>query len=116
MRTYRQQDVTTPHFRVPFQFGSINGGAYMNEQDTIEDYIDCIKTILAFPVGSLESNPEFGVPDVLFKENMGSIPEELKDAITFWEDRTNVDLDGAESLDLDALVLNLQMNVGEPGD
>jgi phage baseplate assembly protein W len=109
----RQKDVSVPHFMLPFQFGGINGGAFMNEQDSPEDITDCIKTIIAFPIGSLISQPDFGLPDILFEEyTSGRLPEEVKGAIMEWEDRASITIEEGGSPFDDQFILNLILKVG----
>jgi len=86
----RQQDVTTPHFSVPFRFGGINGGAFLNEQDDIDDVTDCIKALLAYPEGSHEVLEGFGTPDIVFKEDTQPMSHLLEHAIRRWESRADV--------------------------
>lgn len=115
-RRDRQFDVATPHFRVPFQFGGVGGGALMNDQDTTEDIVDCIKTIIAFPIDSLDSQPGFGVPDVLFKGSKDAVAEELKAAVLDWEERAGIDMEETGALIEDPFVQNLIMKVGSKVD
>lgn len=110
-RDYRQRDVTNPHFMVPFQFGGVKGGAFMNEQDSSDDVMDCIRVIVAFPLDSLVSQPGFGIPDVVFEEvQAGHVPEEIKSALMEQEERLDYDLEGGPSQS-DELIMNLLLKV-----
>jgi phage baseplate assembly protein W len=112
--SFRQQDVTTPHFKLPFQFGGIHGGAYLNEQDSTEDIVDCIKVIIAFPTGSRQDLPSFGTPDLLFKQIGTKVPEQLAAAIRTWEDRAEVNAEGGPSA-LDDMILDIMVRAGIRG-
>lgn len=115
MATYRQQDVRNPHFRLPLQFGGIKGGALTNEQDTGEDIIDCIKAIIAFPIGSRHDMPEFGIPDLLFRVESPTVIQQLRDAIAEWEVRPTVDASGGPLLS-DQKILDILVRAGVRAD
>jgi len=104
MSESRQKDVKNPHFQVPFRFGGINGGAFMNDQDTFDDIRDCIKTIIAYPIGSRQELPTFGSPDVTFQVDTGRIPVKLKSAIALWEPRPATALTGQQGITDEMLV------------
>ena len=89
--SYRQQDVTTPHFSLPFRFGGIRGCAFVNEEDSAEDISDCVKGIIAYPVGTRDDLPDFGIPDLVFSNPS---PSTLRDAIVHWEARIDIGVDG----------------------
>lgn len=114
MTNIRQKDVQTPHFTVPFKFGGGNGCAFVNEQDTSDDYVDCIKAILAFPIGSREDLPGFGRPDIVFRELHRDTASKLVGSIIQWEPR--VDIDGDLKDVFDELIQQIVINVrgGEP--
>lgn len=111
MASYRQQDVRNPHFQLPFRFGGINGGAFVNEQDSTDDIIDCIKAIIAFPIGSRQDLPTFGVPDLLFKRVDDQVISQVQLAIARWEVRAAITVDG-EQVITDELIQRLIMKVG----
>lgn len=114
MTTIRQNDVQTPHFSLPFRFGGRNGCAFVNEQDTTDDYVDCIKAILAYPIGSREDLPQFGSPDIVFRELGRDTVAKLIGAVVRWEPR--VDIDGDIRQTFDELVQQMMINLrgGEP--
>ena len=89
MTEYRQADIETPHFSLPFRFGGINGGVVLNEQDSENDIVDCIKCIIAYPEGSRADEPEFGIPDLLFKQRSSDSLALLQEAILAWEPRSS---------------------------
>jgi phage baseplate assembly protein W len=84
----RQRDVRVPHFSLPFRFGGINGGAFLNEQDLNDDITDCLKAIIAYPQGSHDMLDKFGIPDILFRQSIDNIVVPLQQALRRWEPRT----------------------------
>jgi phage baseplate assembly protein W len=91
MPLFRQQDVQTPHLQMPFKLGGINGAAFVNEQDSYEDVLDCVKAILAYPAGTNVAQPGFGIPDVLFRQiTAAGIASGLQQAIRQWEPRSDI--------------------------
>jgi phage baseplate assembly protein W len=104
MTDTRQVDVINPHFKVPFNFGGLNGGAFVNDQDSFEDLHDCMLAIVAFPVGSRQELPEFGSPDMSFNRDPGVVPTQLKTAISQWEPRPNATVDGQQIITDDMIV------------
>lgn len=92
MPEYRQFEVNDPHWSVPFRFGGLNGAAFVNEQDSDEDITDCMKVIIAYPIGVREDLPHFGVPDLLFRQTNISIASHLWASIVLWEPRADPDV------------------------
>lgn len=62
----------------------------MNEQDSDADIVDCIKAILAYPIGSREDLPPFGRPDIVFTETSTEISNALRAAVARWEPRAEI--------------------------
>jgi phage baseplate assembly protein W len=58
--------VKTPHFVFPFRV--LNGSVVVVEQDSEEDIRQCIYVSLATREGSRMEDPDYGVPDQLFKK------------------------------------------------
>jgi phage baseplate assembly protein W len=106
----KQRDVTTPHFRLPFQFTANGQRALVNEQDTGDDIIDCVKTILAYPIGSREAVKDFGIPDVLFQTRTGLIPESIRNAVIVWEPRASYNVSGGSEI-TDEMIMEVLMKV-----
>jgi phage baseplate assembly protein W len=115
MAKFRQHDVTTPHFALPFRFGGINGGAFINEQDSGDDIVDCVRAIVAFPVGSRADMPEFGIREIVFAEYNEAIVQQVRRAIEEWEDRAVFDVDSELSLD-DELIWDIIVETGVTSD
>lgn len=113
MPSFSQAEVQNPHLSLPFRFGGVNGGAFVNEQDSTEDIIQCIETLIAYPIGSHPNVPGFGTPDVLFKSSALApiIPDSLKTAILQWEERARQDMEGEPFL-TDDLIQQIVSKVG----
>jgi hypothetical protein len=83
-----QREVQLPHFSLPFRFGGLRGGTVVNEQDSEDDVIDCVKLIVAYPVNSREDLPNFGIPDLVFKMKSKTNAIALSAAVLEWEPRS----------------------------
>jgi phage baseplate assembly protein W len=110
----RQQWVQNPHFSIPFRFGGINGGAYMNEQDSGDDIVDCIKAIIAWPIGVRDDLPDFGIPDLPFQDTFDNVIDQVRNAVIQWEDRAAIDAEGEFSL-TDEMLWNIMVSAGVTG-
>lgn len=110
-----QKDVLNPHFRLPLQFGGIKGGAIVNEQDEAQDVMDCVRTIIAFPLGVRQDMPEFGIPELVFKEYNQSAVDQVRTAIEEWEERAAIDIDSSVPL-TDQFIWNLLVKVSVTTD
>jgi phage baseplate assembly protein W len=108
----RQQDVTVPHFKIPFQLGGRGGGAFVNEQNSAEDVMDCIKLIISFPIGSRQDSPTFGVPDVPFQVRTTVVPQQIKDAVARWEERISLNAKGEDAIVTDAMLTQMILQTG----
>lgn len=116
MATFRQQEIQNPHLRLPLQFGGVKGGALVNEEDSGEDIIDCIKAIVAFPHGSRHDMPEFGIPDLLFQQQNLDMIGQLREAISEWEDRHDIEVSGEPNVsDQQILDILVKAAAGEHG-
>jgi hypothetical protein len=109
--SYRQKDILNPHFHLPLTFTGINGGALVNEQDTGRDIVDCVKAIVGFTIGVRQDMPNFGIPEVVFRQHRELIINQVRQALAEWEDRAVMDI-GAE-LDLnDDMIWNILIEAG----
>jgi phage baseplate assembly protein W len=90
-----------PHFRIPFQI--IGGQAATIEQDSEEDILTCVETILRTQTGDRVENPDFGVEDLTFQTNPAQITEETSRAIKEFEPRADT-ITETEIADLTATV------------
>lgn len=85
----RQNDVTAPHFAVPMTLLP-DGTVKVTEQNSDDEIMDCIKTILAYPIGSRVEAPEFGVPGMAFLEINQDIPNRIRQVLANWEPRADL--------------------------
>lgn len=111
MTSFRQREVQNPHFQLPFRLGAVNGGAFVNEQDSVDDVIDCIKAIIAFPIGSRQDLPTFGSPDLLFRKVTNQAISQMQQAIVRWENRAAIVVDG-QPIVTDELIQKIMIKVG----
>lgn len=112
MAKFRQQDVKNPHFSLPFRLGGRNGGAFVNEQDSFEDIQDCVKAVVAYPIGSRLDLPDFGRPDLVFQQVSADLStDQLWNAIIQWEQRATIDIDN-EPVIGDEFVRKLLVRLG----
>jgi phage baseplate assembly protein W len=92
----------TPHFALPFR---INGekGSVNCEQDSEEEILNCVETILRFPVGHRPERLEFGIPDLTFSENVAD-KRRIQSALNRWEPRLEMFVSEAEIDKIDELI------------
>ena len=57
--------VDCPHFDLPFRLGK--SGANLVEQDSLEDVVNCVVSIMSTHVGFRDEQPEFGIPDLAMR-------------------------------------------------
>jgi len=93
----------------------MNGGALVNEQDSPEDIVDCIKAIIAYPIGVRHDMPEFGIPDLPFRQERDTKIQELRDAISEWEVRAQIDAEGGP-LVTDSMIWDILVKAGVTQD
>jgi len=73
-----------PHFALPFRYEG--GRPAVVEQDSIDDIAACVEAILRTRPGQRDEHPEFGTPDLVFRQ----LPTDLDafvDAVEVWEPR-----------------------------
>lgn len=90
-------NVRTPQLRVPLRI--TNGKAEVVEQDSEEEVMQCVETLMRTPVGSRTEEPEYGIPELAFRE--GAVERgDLQRAIAEWEPRadTIITEEGLEQL------------------
>lgn len=102
-------DIIIPHLALPLKMRFDNVGFAVNEQDSLEDIVDCVETILRFPSGFRIDVPEFGTPDQAFHAR-GASGIEIKTAILEWEPRADILVD-AEQDAMDELISRVQVSV-----
>lgn len=96
----RAQQVDIPHFTYPFGLASDGRSASVEEQDTVEEIRGCVELICRTPVGHRAELPEFGVPDLTFRQADadGVDVGDLEVAVETWEPRVDVLVDQAPAL------------------
>jgi phage baseplate assembly protein W len=96
-----------PHFALPFRIDGVRG-AVVHEQDSEEEIMDCIETILRFDTGHRPERPEFGIPDQTF-----AMPEPdvtlVEAALVEWEPRIEMDVSPPVLDRLDQLITKIRV-------
>lgn len=75
-----------PHFASPFQI--VGKQASVIEQDSDQDLLLCVATLLRTEIGSRDELPEYGIEDLAFQ---GDVTGDITDAIREWEPRVEAD-------------------------
>jgi hypothetical protein len=102
-----------PHFDLPFHFEGSSVAEV--EQDSIHEVVDCIEIILRTHVGLRDYVPEFGAPDLVFKNQPIGV-DDLTSIITSQEPRASLVI--SEHPDVyDEMIdrIQIQANVKEGG-
>lgn len=73
-----------PHFASPFRASGSSFGTV--DQDSTDDILGCVETILRTEVGTRDELPEFGVEDLAFGDGE-TVESDVVDAVTEWEPR-----------------------------
>ena len=100
-------NVVTPHFSLPFRIRG-ERGATVCEQDSEEEVMYCIETILRYPVGHRPERPEFGTPDLTFSEGPAD-ERRVQSALSEWEPRVEMLVSQAEISKVDELVQSIKV-------
>jgi len=103
-------DVEVPHFTTPFRWGS-SGHVEIVEQDSDDDVFQCVEAIVRTPKGSRLELPDFGVPDLTFKEG-GPTIEPVASAIQQYEPRAQTFIDLSDPADLEPFMSQINIGVG----
>lgn len=77
--------VRIPHLSLPFRI--VDGAAAVNEQDSVEEIVDCVEAILRCPQGHRVELPDFGLADQAFAQS-GADPQIVEATVNRWEPRT----------------------------
>lgn len=99
-----------PHFKIPFQV--TNGTVATVEQDSDEEILTNVETVLRTPTGSRIEQPDFGLEDTTFTTSATEIETACRDALNEWEDRAQT-LPEAEIREQIATV-QIGVTVGRP--
>lgn len=84
--------VRVPHFTHPFRMrntASSKEAAAVAEQDSIEEIMTCVESVLRYPIGYRNEKPEFGIDDQTFKQ----VPIDesfIEKTINRWEPRADL--------------------------
>ena len=97
-----------PHFDLPFRFGP--NLAVVQEQDSIEDVMNCVAAILRTQVGERTDLPEFGILDPTFETQPIDTAAIIQQVLA-QEPRATLVIDQNPSA-FDELIVNLLSTVG----
>lgn len=64
----RASQVDVPHLAFPMVLASDGKSFGVEEQDTSQEIVDCVEVILHTPQGRHPSLPDFGRPDLTFRQ------------------------------------------------
>lgn len=99
----------TPQFALPFR-----ENAPEVEQDSAEEVVQSVETLIRTPLGFHAENPDYGVSDPTFEEG-GPSTNEIMSAIDAWEPRADPLIEEGD-VELDGLVANIRMTVNVRSD
>jgi phage baseplate assembly protein W len=80
------QKIDTPQLAYPFEI-SPTGAVREVEQGDIDEIAMSIEIILRYPLGYRDELPDFGIPELSFRESTEDIASILGDYVTRWESR-----------------------------
>lgn len=92
-----------PHFAHPLRI--VGGSAQTIEQDSDEDLLLCVSTLLRTEIGSRDELPEYGIEDLAF---MPDVTGDITDAIREWEPRVEANTDQ----EIDDLINRVEVTLG----
>lgn len=104
----RASQVDTPHLSYPLQLASDGKSFSVEEQDEPAEIAGCVELILRTPQGTRDDLPEFGIPDLTFRQvSARGLPvADVEQLVEEWEPRVDVLLEDAPD-ELDASVRNV---------
>lgn len=94
-------------FAYPFQLGS-DGRILTVEQDSDDDIEASLATIVSWPLGTRDSDPDFGVDEQAFLQD-GPDLEEIRTALQIAEPRAIPLLDEDDGTLLERLIANIRV-------
>lgn len=103
-------DLETPQFDLPFRLDPTGRDVVCVEQDELRDVTNSVETLLRTPLGFLEEQPDYGVPDGTFGEGAVDVSE-IATAISQWEVRADVMIEDNPDLE-DFLVRRIAVSIG----
>lgn len=74
-----------PHFQIPLRIA--DGSAVVVEQDSSDDVVGCVFSVLSYTTGSRIEMPEFGRPDFTFGQPGEDRLTPMRAAVARWEMR-----------------------------
>lgn len=101
-----------PHFAIPFRLRGASG-AVVTEQDTEEEILDCVETIVRYNVGHRPEKPDFGIPDPTFSHPSPDIGK-IRDSVNTWEPRLTMDIGEVVIDKIDPLVQSIRIEEERP--
>lgn len=111
----RSKDALIPHIALPFDFiGGGAGGVNVNEQDDLDDVVDCVQAIARCPIGFRPELRLFGTSDQTFTEKDEIDINRLSNEISLWEPRADLALTQSPDIN-DRLVDIVKMRVAKIG-
>jgi hypothetical protein len=105
------QNVTVPHFAMPFRF--VDGKAVVVEQDSIEEISDCVANVCRYRIGDRPEKPDFGIADPTFEQN-GPDGALIAAQVELWEPRASLAA-AADGSRLEELVATVALTVTDQG-
>lgn len=80
---------STPRLSLPFRIEGAH--AAVNERSSLDEIRDCVQTIIRYPQGSRPELPEFGTPDLAFRQGSAD-PTLIQQAVARWEPRASLEI------------------------
>lgn len=96
-----------PHFALPFRYEQ--GRPVVVEQDSVDDVAACVEAVLRTRPGEREESPDFGSPDLAFRQRPLDL-DEVVGAVSRWEPRARL-LAQEDPERLDEAVARVQITV-----
>lgn len=102
-----------PHFAVPFDVESVGGKTRIaeTEQGSIDEVVDCVYTVLQYPLGFRPEKPDFGVDDPTFQE--GAQGARLRSAVAKWEPRAEQEVEEQDPMEDGLRRIRMYTSVGD---
>lgn len=98
---------TIPHFALPLRY--VNGHAIVNEQDTLDDIVDCVYAVAVTNPGERQELPDFGLLDMTFDQEPLPV-DAAANQIAHWEPRAHISINAAPDR-FDAALVRAEVNV-----
>lgn len=99
--------ITTPKISFPFHLRANGQSAVVVEQDSDDEIVDCVETLLSTEEGSREELPAYGIDEQVFLQG-GVDLDVVMATVARWEPRALVVLEADE---IEALVQRVRVKV-----